>query len=273
MLKLVGTLIFLYLALLVVVFLIQKKMTYFPSRYPQDYLVDMAPRLGLEPWRDTGGAIVGWRNPGSGAARNRVVVFHGNGGMALDRADFVRALRNLRAGSLWDVYLFEYPGYGGREGEPREKEFVSAAVAAIRNLESADRRPIYLIGESIGAGVASQVASHEGDSIAGLFLITPFTTLADVAAHHYAVIPVRLVMREKFDNMSALSRYHGPVAFLFAGRDEIVPARFSQALYESYAGPKKLWTQDTALHNTLDYGPSSSLWREVSEWLTEDRER
>jgi uncharacterized protein len=100
-----------------------------------------------------------------------------------------------------------------------------------------------------------------------MFLITPFTRLKDVAAHHYSLVPVGLIMRERYDNVAALEKYSGPVAFLFAGRDEVVPAVLSRKLYETYRGRKQLWTQPGATHNTVAYDSSTPLWREVSDFL------
>jgi hypothetical protein len=65
--------------------------------------------------------------------------------------------------------------------------------------------------------------------------------------------------------------YDGPVAFLVAGNDEIVPATLARRLYESYRGPKWLFEQPDAGHNTLDFDPSAPWWQEVTEfWPSKD---
>jgi fermentation-respiration switch protein FrsA (DUF1100 family) len=58
---------------------------------------------------------------------------------------------------------------------------------------------------------------------------------------------------------------------LLAGRDIIVPARFGQALFDGYNGPKKLWIHPNAGHNTLDYDPRAAWWKDVSDFLLRHR--
>ena len=103
--------------------------------------------------------------------------------------------------------------------------------------------------------------------MAGLLLVTPFTSLADVAAHHYPLLPVRALLSENYDSVEALSHYRGPVAFLLAGRDEIVTTELGRELYERYSGPKWLRVEERAGHNTLPYHPGAGWWGEVSRFL------
>lgn len=248
---------------------LQRQLIYFPSRAQADVLAELASQLGLETWLDSRGMAVGWRSPVDSAARHRMLVFHGNAGFALDRNYFVTGLRALA--KQWDVYLFEYPGYGAREGAPSEAAFQDAAKQALQSLLAVDSRPIFITGESLGSGVACFLAGTFPDQVAGLLLVTPFTSLADVAAHHYPFLPVRILLSERYDSRDALSRYGGPVAFLLAGRDEVVTSELGRQLYDSYGGPKWLHVEARAGHNTLDYNPRANWWREVSDFLTASR--
>jgi len=248
---------------------LQRQLIYFPQRAPAAVLEQEAVRSGLQPWRDAAGALVGWRAPGSAAEGHRMVVFHGNAGQALDRTYYAEGLRALGTG--WETYLFEYPGYGARDGEPSEKTIKAAAGRALRQLLAEDARPVYLTGESLGSGVASHLAAEFPEQVAGLLLVTPFTRLGDVAARHFPVLPVRNLLSEKYDNQEALSHYRGPVAFLLAGQDEVVPTELGQTLHDGYPGPKWLRVQAGAGHNTLDLRPGAAWWREVEVFLTGQR--
>ena len=73
-------------------------------------------------------------------------------------------------------------------------------------------------------------------------------------------------MQDRYEATNALKEYTGPVAILLAGNDYIVPTRFGQALFDGYKGPKKLWIQPNAGHNSLDFSPESKLWSEVEEF-------
>jgi pimeloyl-ACP methyl ester carboxylesterase len=243
----------------------QRQMIYFPTVAGEQALLDDARRLGLQPWRDEDGGLMGWRAAIEGENRQRILVFHGNAGYAQHRNYYVHGLAALQQG--WQVYLFEYPGYGARPGPPSEAAIKAAAERAVRQLLAEDSRPLYLLGESLGSGVASHLAAAFPDQVAGLLLVTPFSSLADVAAHHYWFVPARLLLSERFDSMAALSRYRGPVAFLLAGEDEVVPKQFGQRLHDAYRGPRWLREIPGAGHNSLPLYPGADWWGEAAGFL------
>jgi len=234
-----------------------------------------AEELGLYPWRDCSGAIIGWRTSPPDAAsppRNRLVVFHGNAGYALHRSYYVHGFRGTSAGrATWELLLFEYPGYGARPGRPSEERISEAVRRAFRDLIQEDSRPIYLLGESLGTSFASRLAAENAGSVSGLILVTPMTCLADVAAMHYPFLPVRLMLRESHNVQDHLKSYPGPVAFLVAGRDEIMRNRLGELLYQRYSGRRKIWIQAEAQHNTLDFSLGSPWWKEVEDFLQQSR--
>lgn len=239
---------------------IQKSLIYFPARAAEAVLLNEASRVGLEPWRDLHGSLIGWKRPVRGSLARRLLVFHGNAGFALDRV-YLAAL----PAADWEVLLFEYPGYGARPGSPGEAVIKRAALAALDEVTQPGEPPLYLAGESLGTGVAAWLASQRPDAVPGLILITPMTSLTDVAARHYPFLPVGWLMTERFDSLAALRGYEGPVAFVLAGRDEIVPVDLGRRLHARYAGPKRLWEQPQAGHNALDFGPV--WWMPVFEFL------
>ena len=102
-----------------------------------------------------------------------------------------------------------------------------------------------------------------------MLLITPFDTLRSVARAHYPGFLVGLLLREQYDSATALQAYRGPVGILLAERDEVVPAERGQALFDGYAGPKRLWVQAGRTHNSIDYHPDAAWWREAVAFLRE----
>ncbi len=245
---------------------LQRHLIYFPSTAQADELSQEAARIGLTTWRDGNGSAIGWKSTGDRSTPNRMLVFHGNAGYALHRDYFVAGFQAL--GDEWEVFLFEYPGYGAREGTPSAATFKATAAQALESLLAADSRPIYVIGESLGSGIASYLAATFPQQVAGLLLVTPFSSLADVAAHHYPFLPVRTLLSERYDSVEALAHYRGPVAFLIAGRDEVVTTSLGRRLYDSYTGPKWLRVEAQAGHNSLPYNPEAAWWGEVSKFLT-----
>ena len=252
----------LYAGLCLLVFAFQRRLLYFPERAGEAAALARAARLGLEPWRDGEGRLRGWRAPGPGRPGARFLVLHGNAGSALDRVYYPEALRRLGL----EVSILEYPGYGARPGSPSEPSLVAAALDAVDALASSGEAPIWLLGESLGSGVAARAASLRPQAVRGLLLVTPFASLPELARHHYPVLP-GFLLRDRLEPVRDLRAYRGPVAVLVAGRDEVVTAAQGRRLFEALPGPKRLWEQPNALHNTLELGPDLPMWPEVVSFL------
>jgi len=248
--------------LLLLVYLGQRRMIYFPDRYELEGALRQAHHLGLDPWI-AGGRFIGWRSPHpSGAARGRLVVLHGNGGSALDRTPLRDVFQSLALPEPVDVYLAEYPGYGPRPGEPSEQALVEGALEAARAARRDGPGPVILVGESLGSGVAALAAARDPAAVDGLLLVTPLASIAAVARRHYGVAPAWL-LRDAYAADESLPRYPGPVGFLVAARDEVVFPDLGLSLFESRRGPKRLWVDEAAGHNTLDYDPGLPRWGEM----------
>jgi pimeloyl-ACP methyl ester carboxylesterase len=249
---------------LVLAWLLQRRLLYFPDRSSRGEAERRARALGLEPWVD-GGALLGWRARTPGA-RGRVVVFHGNAGSALDRTYVARALAAASPAVPLDVYLAEYPGYGARPGSPGQAVLVAAAREAIAAARREGSGPLLVAGESLGSAVAALAAAEAPAEVDGVVLVTPLASVPAVARRHYPWVPSFLV-RDGWRADRALPRYGGRVAFLVAGRDEIVFADLGVALHDAYPGPKAMWVEEGATHNGLDWRPGLARWREIVEFL------
>ncbi len=247
----------------------QRRLIYFPATSAPELQQARARERGLVAWRSADGEVIGWQRQASAAA-NRLVVLHGNAGEAIDRGYYADLFGSIDGGTVWEVYLLQYPGFGARPGRPTERTLTAAAAEAVRELaESGDRRPVYLLGESLGSGAASAVAGTLPDAVAGLILVTPFTRLVDAAAAHFPWLPVRLLIRDRFDSVANLERFAGPVAVLVAGQDTVVPTALGRELYDRYDGPKRLWEVRQAGHNTILAMTGRETWEEISRFVTE----
>ncbi|MEM7258000.1 MAG: alpha/beta fold hydrolase, partial [Pseudomonadota bacterium] len=223
-----------YLIFAVFLYTTQRSLLYYPSAHVPTEL-ELA-SIGLRHWPSTEGyrgfsSLVDPVNPVA-----TVVFFHGNASLAHDRVELAGSL--LDAG--FNVILAEYPGYGQRSGAPTEAALVADALESVRLARDQFGLPVYLWGESLGSGVAAAViAKLQHDTVVeGVVLQAPFSSLVDVAQHHYWYLPARWLIKDKFKSAANLQHYTGRVALLVAEYDNVVPARFGYRLFESLTTDK-----------------------------------
>ncbi|HWP01507.1 MAG TPA: alpha/beta hydrolase [Methylococcus sp.] len=245
-------------------YMIQEQLLYFPHRYDRPTAALLAARVALRPWPEIEG-YRGFIGPEpEGIRQGTVAVFHGNAGSAVDRVAYTLLFRPLG----YRVILLEYPGYGAREGALREAVLVADGAESLRAIRESQGSPLYVLGESLGAAVATGAVADSGVIVAGLVLCTPWDDLPSLAQSIYWFLPVRSLVRDRYDNVERLRSYRGPLATIVAERDEIVPERSSLKVHESYSGPKKLWTLRGG-HNTWLMATNPAWWREVFRFLQE----
>lgn len=170
-----------------------------------------------------------------------VVLFHGNGEDLTQRVHVAHDL--IAAGH--GVVLAEYRGYGGNPGKPHEAGLYADGRAV---LEFAFRQTsrVVLHGYSLGSGVAVQLATEF--PIAALVLEAPFTCMADVACTRFRYVPVRWLLRDRYDNLAKIGAVRAPV-LIYGGRaDGVIPARQFAQLFAAVRAPRRLVIIDEANH-------------------------
>ncbi len=92
-------------------------------------------------------------------------------------------------------------------------------------------------------------------AVAGLILEAPFTSVAEVAQHHYSFIPAFALVRDRFDSLARIGDVRAPILVLHGERDRVVPVRFGRALFDAAPEPKELWlARDAGHENLVRYG-------------------
>ncbi len=256
-----------YLALCALVFVSQRKMLYLPAQLQLS--IESASHVGLRHWPDFENyrGFIDYREMED--VEGTIILFHGNAGTAYHRSFYVTALskQNMR------VILAEYPGYGGREGQPNEGLLVKDALETIRLAHQEYGEPLYLWGESLGCGVVASALQKTDIPIQGVVLFLPWDTLPNVAQTHYPYLPARWLMLDKFNNVENLRGYEGKIAVLLAGADEVIPTRHGMKLYDSITTEKKLWVFKNTRHNEVPVGPELQWWREVIIFISQDQRK
>lgn len=240
-----------YVGVCALLYAMQRSLMYFPQYTRVDAA---ATDFAIE--RD-GVRLRGWVVGRGG--RDPILYFGGNAErIELNRDDFARLFPG-RA-----VYLLAYRGYGASEGAPSETALIGDAVSLFDEVRRRHPdQPIAVIGRSLGSGVASVLASRR--PVARLALVTPFDSMAAVAQSHYRWLPVRWLLRDRYDSARALRSYNGPVLIVRAGRDEVIPAANTDRLIAVLPKPSRVVDLATVDHNTLD--ADAGYARALAEFL------
>lgn len=246
--------------------LFQNRLIYFPENQPLAALIADARESRLSPWPEEGNYRGLLREP-VGQVRGTVVLFHGNAGHAGHRAWYADELARFGL----RVILAEYPAYGARAGQLGEAVLVADAVETLALARRQFPGPLVLAGESLGAGVATAVATSV--DVAAILLITPWDGFESVARHHYPWLPVGWLLCDRYDSIANLSAYRGRVAVVVAERDSIVPAELGRRLFDGVTQLKRLWMVPAADHNDWRVRVNSAWWQAVIHFLVDEADR
>jgi pimeloyl-ACP methyl ester carboxylesterase len=245
----------------------QNKFLYFPEpQWPTESGLEYE---NMKLWQATADDYQGLIAANEAPAPNgTIVLFHGNGGTALDRGFYLKPFMELG----FRVILAEYPKYGGRPGKVGEKPFVAAGMETVRLAFEQYGQPLYLVGESLGCGVAAAIAKQTSVPIAGIILITPWDTLASVAKSLFPFLPVKLVLTDKYDSIENLQAFKKKISVIGAERDEILPIKHAINLYNALPeGKKRMWIIKGAGHNDWPMHADASLFKEMTDFVKVDK--
>lgn len=158
-----------------------------------------------------------------------IVYFHGNG------ADWVSSVvateRLVPAG--YGVLAAEYRGYRGNPGIPSEQGLYRDGRAALRFLaaQGVAQSEIVMIGNSIGSGVATQLATESPPR--ALVLISPFASLRQLVGEKMRLFPTDRLLRHRYENAEKISAVKAPLLVLHGDADTLIPHHHSRQLVRS----------------------------------------
>lgn len=236
-----------YVTTLAFLYLFQRDLQYFPGRgdpAPGEVGLEGVERVALA--TPDGETLVLWLSPAA-AGQPTILFLHGNGGSIADRADRLAFYQRRGIGAAF----LSWRGYGGSTGRPTEAGLVTDAETALDHLLGlgipAGR--IALVGESLGTGVAVQLAARR--TVGAVVLEAPYTSAADVARRAYPWVPVRLLMKDQFRSRDHIGDVRAPVLVLHGEADRIVPFAFGRALYAAANPPRTFLSLGPVGHEAL----------------------
>lgn len=228
-----GVLLVVFLAAALLLAANQRRFIYFPDptrASPED--AGLGGYTAVEIATVDGERIVGWwRAPPAGAGV--VLYLHGNGGNLTHRAARLADL----AGAGLGVLAIDYRGYGGSTGTPSEAGLARDARAAYAWVQDrVPTAPVALFGESLGGAVAITLASHR--PTAGLVLDSPFASVTRLARRAAPWLPVRLLLRDRYESEGRIGRVDAPVLIVHCAEDRDIPLAEARRLFEAAEPPK-----------------------------------
>jgi hypothetical protein len=187
-----------------------------------------------------GTKLHGWFVPYPNSTR-AILYCHGNGEDVAAVGELaVHLSQTLRA----SVFVFDYRGYGHSEGRPNEAGCIADGAAAqkwLANRTGIQPKEVVLMGRSLGSAVAVALAAENGAQ--ALVLENAFATMPDVAALHYPWLPVRWVMTNRYDNLTKIRKYDGPLLQSHGTVDTLIPIAAARTLFDAAPTANKKWLE------------------------------
>ena len=253
------------LALVAIVWTQQRRLMYFPfADVPSPDRVGLSGVSAVSFPTGDGLTLNGWFVSHTARPQFTVIVFNGNAGNRAFRAP----LANVLARANFAVLLFDYRGFGGNPGVPSEQGLKKDARAAHEYVVSradVDRRKLVYFGESLGTAVATDLAVEYPP--AALILRSPFSSMTDVGRHHYSLMPVRLLLRDRYDTIGRIARVNAPLLVIGGDRDRIIPIDQTRRVYDAAREPRSLLVIRGADHNDDSLLAGREMMDEVLRFL------
>jgi uncharacterized protein len=177
-----------------------------------------------------------------------------------------------------EVWVMNYPGYGGSGGGAKLHDIPPAALATYDALrKQAGDAPIFVCGNSLGTTSALYIAANR--PAAGLILQNP-PPLRRLLMQNYgwwnlwlAAGPVALQVPAQLNATTTAPHCTAPAVFLCADGDEIVPPKYQRLVYDAYKGEKRLIQLPGATHGSSVKGDAEEKLQQGISWLWEKRVR
>ncbi|MGD0736055.1 MAG: alpha/beta hydrolase [Terracidiphilus sp.] len=257
--RLIGIVVAMYLLCLVLLFVFQRSLLYYPSHtYVTLRAAGANGALKEFPVRTADGVdLKAWYAPATSKPYT-FVFFHGNGDSLYGDSEVGDPY--IAAG--YGFLIAEYRGYSGLGGKPTEAGLYADGRAYLYGLmaQGVKSEDIILFGHSLGTGVAVQLA--EEFHVGGLILLAPYVSIPEMAQKEYPMFPVRYLVLDRFENLKKIQNVHVPVFIVNGTEDQVIPPVQGKELYERANEPRKFVSLPGRGHNDLfhDFAPIGMDW-------------
>ena len=230
----ISSIIVAYLVIIIFVYFYQRNLLYHPTEnnYQDDKVQFNYDEIFIKVDEEI--KLKSWLIKKDFVKYKTLVVFHGNAGHLSNRIYKLNELYKLDI----NILLISWRGFSGNNGSPTEQNLYRDAEAAIKWLKDQKVRnnQIILYGESLGSGVAVEIGKR--NKYNSIILESPFTSIENSAKIYYPYLPVRLLLKDRYDSISKIKMIDYPVLIMHGKKDDVVPFSMGKELYEKANSPK-----------------------------------
>jgi fermentation-respiration switch protein FrsA (DUF1100 family) len=265
--QILGCVALCYIGMIIMLLFLEKMMIFHPASAAREWLPPPDPRIEDVVLQTADQIkIHAWWFPPEGwePSQGAVLYSHGNAGNLSHRG---LSIGRWQEAMEQAVLIYDYPGYGYSEGKPGEIGCYAAADASYDWLTQKLHVPserILLYGGSLGGAVAVDLASRRPHR--ALVLVSPFSSIPDMAQKLYPWLPVRWLVRNRFDNLAKIGKCSQPVFVAHGTADRLIPFEQGKRLFEAANQPKRFFAMEGYDHN---HTPGPEFYRALSEFLKE----
>ena len=226
--------ILIYFFILVSTYIFQRNLLYHPTEnnYSGDKILVSIEKVKIK--TQDGIELMSWYHRKNLDNYKTVLFLHGNAGSLENRIHKINHFKDMNINFL----LVAWRGFSGNKGKPTEKGLYEDARSAVAWLKSKGIKEnnIIIYGESLGTGVATEIAQNK--NFAGIILESPFTSMIDAGKDKYPYLPVGLLLKDKYESNKKLRNINSPILIMHGKVDNIVPFRMGKKMYEIANEPK-----------------------------------
>jgi fermentation-respiration switch protein FrsA (DUF1100 family) len=200
----------------------------------------------------------GWFLPAKDTAAGTVLFLHGNAENVSTHIGSVYWLPDYG----FNVFLFDYRGFGRSEGEPTLEGIhtdFAAALDTVFGLQAVDPRRVVVFGQSMGAATAitGLAQSPYRTRIRALVVEgapSSYRTVAREALNEWWLTwlfqwPLSMTIDDSYRPLDQVGKISPtPLLIVHSRDDEVISFDHAQALYEAAREPKELWPVAGARH-------------------------
>ena len=226
--------IIIYLIILFSTFFFQRKLLYHPSEnnYFGDKLTISIEKVKIK--TKDGIELLSWYHNKNLIDYKTILFLHGNAGSLENRIHKINHFNDMNVNFL----LISWRGFNGNKGQTTEQGLYEDARSAVRwlNAKGIPENNIIIYGESLGTGVAAEIAQNK--NFAGIILESPFTSMIDAGKSKYPFLPVKILLKDKYESNKKIMNIKSPILIMHGKIDNVVPFSMGKKMYELANEPK-----------------------------------